>query len=293
MPRGEGNPQLEDGFARIAVEILEAIARTPLTDYESRCVHWLWRQTYGWRDQHGQAKKVDKISYSQWADATNISRRTVFRVLNRLAERRIFSRKAVPNARLIEWGFNKHWKQWVLSLETTPETEEVLSSEQIVSSETTGVLSPQTTQMVSSHTPTKDNKDTFKLLLRLGAVDLLKFLQELPNWKGTEDDGHWLLDFLDQYKEFDIKRAKACRDWWSGKHEAKEKGAWKNRLRNWLEKGRKIEKDETNREMERQAGQPRQSGRSTRPGRVPSDEDLDDQFRRYGIGRKNDNARSL
>jgi D-alanyl-D-alanine carboxypeptidase len=42
-----GNPQLEGGYARTANEILEALARTPMTDHENRCVHFLFRKTYG------------------------------------------------------------------------------------------------------------------------------------------------------------------------------------------------------------------------------------------------------
>ena len=116
MGYGGGNPQLEDGFARIANEILEATARTTLTDYQSRCVHLLWRKTYGWQNKSGKAKKTDTIAYGQWAEGTAIDRRAVRRTLQTLVDRHIFTkgevRKAGKNPINI-WGFQKKYTDWV------------------------------------------------------------------------------------------------------------------------------------------------------------------------------------
>ena len=290
MPRGEGNPQLEDGFARIASEILEAIARTPLTDYESRCIHHLWRQTYGWiNTKTHQAKKFDEISYGKWAGKTNIARRNVIRTLSRLTGRGIIFKRVKAGSRLIEWGFNKRWKEWVVSTGTPPDAETeaenkaegVVSAETLVSTQTPPVVATETPKVVATETPTIDKKDIFKRLLRLGADDLLKFLQGLPGWKVDDQaDQQWLVDFLADYPEFNLKTAKACRDWWSGKHDAKDQGAWKNRVRNWLDKGRKIAKDSAETESTRQ---PARRTRSTRPGKVPTAEELKEQERRLGL----------
>jgi len=116
MAYGNGNPQLEDGFARIANEILDALARTALTDYESRCIHYLWRKTYGWHNKsQPDAKKEDIISYSQWAAGTGIERRALRRVLSNLVSRHIFTKNPIKlegkNA-LTVWAFQKRYLKW-------------------------------------------------------------------------------------------------------------------------------------------------------------------------------------
>ncbi len=116
MPYGDGNPQLEDGFARIANEILEALARTNLMDSESRCIHYLWRKTYGWHSKgNAQAKKTDIISYGQWVSGTGLERSNAIRALNQLVERHIITKE--PKDRpgknsIIIWGFQKKYTEW-------------------------------------------------------------------------------------------------------------------------------------------------------------------------------------
>ncbi len=279
MPRGEGNPQLEDGFARIAIEILEAIAKTPLTDYESRCVHHLWRQTYGWINRDGQAKKSDRISYGQWAEATNTSRRNVIRVLNRLVERRIFLKKDDPRHRESIWTFNKRWKEWVV----TPETPSSLETEQVVTPETPSVVTPGTPLIVTPETPTIDKKDRLtKSSLSIGAGELSKFLQGLRGWKGwDEDDERWLAELRSKFPEFNLDLAKKCADWHSGRVEAKHKGTWKNRMTNWCEQTRKFKSEREGRDKD--MSRPARRSRTTRPGKVPTAEELEAQERRLGL----------
>jgi phage replication O-like protein O len=199
MTIGEGNPQLEDGYARIANEILEQLATTSLSDYESRCVHYLWRKTYGWADNKGQSKKNDVISVSQWSAGTLINRRNVWKVLKNLAQRGIFFKEVIPipgKNTITLWSFNKRYNQWdkgipqqlallpsVVSSESTIVTEQVSSENTIVteqvssestlpptekkpaektevSSESTIEVSSESTIEVSSEsTHTIDNKD--------------------------------------------------------------------------------------------------------------------------------------
>jgi phage replication O-like protein O len=140
-PQRKGIPQLEDGFARIANEILEAIARTPLSDYESRCVHFLWRKTYGWRNPtSGESKKVDVISRTQWAEGTDMLRRHVDRVLIRLTKRNIITKQIVYRStrpkRVILWGFQKRYKEWLSPKQVTLQIQ--LSPNQVI-----GEVSPK------------------------------------------------------------------------------------------------------------------------------------------------------
>jgi len=134
----EGIPQLEDGFTRIANEILEAIARTPLSDYESRCVHFLWRKTYGWQNPSGESKKVDVISRTQWAEGTGMPRRHVDRVLIRLTKRNIITKQIVYRGtrRVIIWGFQKRYREWLSPKQVTLQSQ--LSPNQVI-----GEVSPK------------------------------------------------------------------------------------------------------------------------------------------------------
>jgi phage replication O-like protein O len=116
MPYGDGNPQLEDGFTRIANEILEALARTNLMDSESRCIHYLWRKTYGWHSKgNAQAKKTDIISYGQWVSGTGLERTNAKRALSQLVDRHIITKevKDRPGKNSITiWGFQKKYTEW-------------------------------------------------------------------------------------------------------------------------------------------------------------------------------------
>lgn len=76
MPRG--NPQLEDGYTKIANEILENIIGSDLSREELKVILAIIRKTYGWN------KKEDKISFSQLADITKIDRRHIGRPLKSL-----------------------------------------------------------------------------------------------------------------------------------------------------------------------------------------------------------------
>ena len=72
------NPQLENGYTRIANELLEATAKFPFNGSQLRMILFLWRKTYGFH------KKIDAISLSQWSIGTNLSQRTICRELKNL-----------------------------------------------------------------------------------------------------------------------------------------------------------------------------------------------------------------
>ena len=94
------NPQLEHGYTRIANEIMEALARTNLSPYQSRILFVIWRKTYGWK------KKQDRISISQIVELTDIHKANVSRTLKQLVDRKIVIRTDNSIA------FNKNYTQW-------------------------------------------------------------------------------------------------------------------------------------------------------------------------------------
>ncbi len=100
------NPQIENGHIDIANEIAEALAKIQLSGYESRVLWVLWRKTYGWH------KKTERISISQFSEATKIPRRHIHRTLHRLIDRNIVTKNG--NSFITKWAFQKDYSKWKL-----------------------------------------------------------------------------------------------------------------------------------------------------------------------------------
>lgn len=102
------SPQLEDGYTRIANEILLALCFMNLSPYESRLLNCVIRQTYGWR------KKTDWIALSQFSKKTGLDRRLAHRALNGLMEKGmvVICRDDKKHPR---YGFQKDYDKWRLS----------------------------------------------------------------------------------------------------------------------------------------------------------------------------------
>ena len=71
-------PQLENGYTRIADEILEKVAKTKLNGTQLRILLIVWRSTYGWQ------KKEFELSESYLAKATGIHKQQIKRELKTL-----------------------------------------------------------------------------------------------------------------------------------------------------------------------------------------------------------------
>lgn len=102
------SPQLEDGYTRIANEILEELAKTQLSGHEWRLVMVIWRQTYGW------TKKEDSIALSQFVNRTEMPKARCAEALESLCSRKIIIR-TVPENRYSQpriYSFNKHFSGW-------------------------------------------------------------------------------------------------------------------------------------------------------------------------------------
>lgn len=102
--------QLENGYTRIANEIMDQISRTKLNGTQFRIVMTVLRYTYGFN------RKEHAMSVSFLANATGLNKRQVQRELGVLVNASIilvvkeatFSSPAVI-------GFNKHFDQWCLN----------------------------------------------------------------------------------------------------------------------------------------------------------------------------------
>jgi phage replication O-like protein O len=118
------SPQLENGYAQIAHEIMEALAKTNLSPYESRVIWYLLRKTYGYH------KKADWISASQFQEGTGLDRRHTWRILRNLSKRNIAVISRDDRGQPI-YSFQKDYSKWrVSSPKTTlssPEGRAVIS----------------------------------------------------------------------------------------------------------------------------------------------------------------------
>lgn len=102
------NPQLENGYTKLANEILEKLSQTYLSPYEWQVLMAIFRKTYGYN------KKEDWISNSQLFELTGIAKPNITRTLRKLENRKIIiysDNKIAFNKNHIEWEEKKLSKQ--------------------------------------------------------------------------------------------------------------------------------------------------------------------------------------
>ena len=95
------NPQAENGHVDIANEIVEILAKTYLSSYESKVLWAIFRKTYGWH------KKKDWITNTQIAKMTGIAESHVSRTLKKLIKKNMIIRNGK------KLGFQKDYDKWI------------------------------------------------------------------------------------------------------------------------------------------------------------------------------------
>ncbi|MDD5014654.1 MAG: replication protein, partial [Atribacterota bacterium] len=99
--------QLENGYTRIANELLDVVIKTPFIATHLKIVLVCWRYLYGF------GRKEAEISESFIAGATGISKRYVSKELKALIESNIIivvKESTFTSSRII--AFNKNYDQW-------------------------------------------------------------------------------------------------------------------------------------------------------------------------------------
>ena len=94
------SPQKEDGHVEIANEIIEILAMTYLSSYESQVLWAIFRKTYGWN------KKEDWITNTQITKMTGIAESHVSRTIKKLIGRNIVSKNDK------KLSFQKDYDKW-------------------------------------------------------------------------------------------------------------------------------------------------------------------------------------
>ena len=108
------SPQLENGFTRIANEVLEATARAHLNGTQWNIISVVWRQTYGY------GRKSHALSETFLAAAADCSLRHIKRELTALISANILTTVKEPTFNSPrEIAFNKNYSEWRISLQVT------------------------------------------------------------------------------------------------------------------------------------------------------------------------------
>lgn len=160
------NPQLKNGHTRIANEILEALARTKLGQYEWQVLIVILRKTYGW------GKSEDSISLSQFMLSTGITKQNISRTIQGLIKRCIIISRDNDIAK--KYKFNKDFSAWTS-----------LSPEIPLSPEITIVIprdkASYSVESTTKETTTKERREDNKLTPKEFFKEPLK-QQEIENW---------------------------------------------------------------------------------------------------------------
>lgn len=103
--RSGRSPQVEDGFTRIANELLEEVMAAPLTLREMRTVLAIIRLTYGWN------RKQARVTGGLLAKLTGMPATKVSQTLSSLVEKNVIIRHGGSRSPV---SLNKHADQWAV-----------------------------------------------------------------------------------------------------------------------------------------------------------------------------------
>jgi phage replication O-like protein O len=104
--KGLADVQLENGYTRIANDILEHMATVKLSPTQYRIIFLVWRCTYGFR------KKEHEMSLSYISEATGLDKRNIRRELKSLEDKKIIHQN-IKNGSYRKISFNKNYDEWM------------------------------------------------------------------------------------------------------------------------------------------------------------------------------------
>jgi phage replication O-like protein O len=114
------NPQIENGYTRIANELFEAIIKHPFSRREYAVLMCIIRCTYGFN------KKEDAISGWQISEMTGIDRSHISKTINELSKNNIILKSdhgRISHGQNVPFlSINKHYKTWITVAELATPT---------------------------------------------------------------------------------------------------------------------------------------------------------------------------
>jgi phage replication O-like protein O len=101
------NPQLENGFIPIATELFSAICHFRFPGEERQVFDAIIRQTYGWN------KREDRISLSQFVEATGLAKPHIVHALSGLLLKKAIIVAEKGNDKGKWYSINKNYEEWM------------------------------------------------------------------------------------------------------------------------------------------------------------------------------------
>lgn len=101
------NPQIEDGYIKIATEIQDAFCHFRIPGEERQVLDTIIRKTYGWN------KCEDAISLSQFVEATGMNKPHVIQAIKGLLLKKVISVTEKGNDIAKVYKFNKNYEEWI------------------------------------------------------------------------------------------------------------------------------------------------------------------------------------
>lgn len=102
----QASPQLENGYTRIANELLEVIIEYSFTGAEYKIILLVFRMTYGWN------RKEALISYGKIASYTKLNKRYTKKMIKKLVQDRVLFKNSFRGRNML--GLNKNYYTWRL-----------------------------------------------------------------------------------------------------------------------------------------------------------------------------------
>lgn len=104
----QASPQLENGYTRIANELLEAIIEYSFTKAEYKIIFLVIRMTYGWN------KKEAFISYGKIASYTKLNKRYTKKMIKKLVQDRVLFKNSFRGRNILGLNTNYYaWRLWI------------------------------------------------------------------------------------------------------------------------------------------------------------------------------------
>lgn len=150
----EKRPQTDDGFTRLANELLEALLCAGLSSRQWCVVMAVIRKTYGYN------KTADDLGLGQLASMTGIDKAHLSRTVRELADAKVLHRTEGRHAFTL--SLNKDYASWGLLKE-----QRLLKEQPPVADSATGWVADSATPPVAERATTKDNssKDNYQKTL--------------------------------------------------------------------------------------------------------------------------------
>lgn len=141
------NPQTEDGYTRIANELMEALAKIRIPGEAMKVLLVILRKTYGFQ------KKEDSISLSQFCLCTGMKKPAICKALHNLNALNVITQKDNGSSKI--YGINKDFDSWnPLPKKITVKKMEYLLPKKIT------VVTQKDNETVTQKVTHKRNKDT-------------------------------------------------------------------------------------------------------------------------------------